>query len=217
MMFDSVKKFNAAIFDLDGTLVSTRPEYRYLVVGNTLRELGIPVLESEIDLFWFRGNRTEIVRKYFKINPDLFWKTFRKHDSPEVRKDFTTPFNDVDLLRNLKNKGLKIGIVTRAPEHIIEAEISLIGKNIFDSIILANHVSGIKEKPHPEGLHKCLRALNINPENAFFVGNAEEDVMAAKNAKILDILIDRGEYESMNIRPTLRINSLYELSKHLDF
>ena len=46
--------YKAVIFDLDGTLVHTMPEYRYKIVGQTVRDLGAKSSHHLIDKFWFQ-------------------------------------------------------------------------------------------------------------------------------------------------------------------
>ena len=74
-------------------------------------------------------------------------------------------------------------------------------------------------KPHPEGLEKCLNALGAKKQESLFIGNAEEDVLTAKNAGILDVFLRRGEYDFKldKIRPSVIIDSLYGLRSVLSF
>ncbi|HLD88743.1 MAG TPA: hypothetical protein VI894_00905 [Candidatus Nanoarchaeia archaeon] len=63
--------YKAAIFDLDGTLVCTLPEYIYSVVKQALTNMGILSFPEEhsIDAFWFETKRDEIIRKCFLAEP----------------------------------------------------------------------------------------------------------------------------------------------------
>jgi phosphoglycolate phosphatase-like HAD superfamily hydrolase len=82
--------------------------------------------------------------------------------------------------------------------------------HLFDSVITANVMTGIEEKPSPEGLFRCLEQMEINIEHTIMVGNGLEDVLAGQAAEVTDVLIDRGRYSS-NVVPTYRINSLMKL------
>jgi HAD superfamily hydrolase (TIGR01549 family) len=208
---------NSVIFDLDGTLVHTTPEYRYMVVGSTLNDFDIIGDEKDIDDFWFLSeeHRERIVNNIWKLNlEEQFWPTFRKYDALDLRKKHTKVYDDVDILTLLKENKLKTGIVTSAPAHIIKLELSLLNHN-FDSVIRAQLSEGVNQKPHPEGLIKCMNTLNTNPDNTIYVGNSKEDMDMAKNAGVYGILISRGEYDFKNVDPSLRINSLYELREFL--
>jgi len=204
--------YKAAIFDLDGTLVHTMPEYRYLVVGEqTLKELGVTASEEDIDKFWFEARRDEIIRGLFGLDPEVFWKTYRKYDKAELRKKYTRLYNDVDFIQELRKKGCLTGIVTGAPIHIVSLETAMLGEENFNAIVIAQNSQGIIPKPHPHGLIECLNLLGIRNDEAIYVGNANEDIETARNARVFDVLLDRREYRLPKIQPSLTVHSLYEL------
>ena len=210
-------KYKAVIFDLDGTLVDTNKEYRYLVVGRTVEYLNKKTTNDDIDRFWFSGNRDEIIKERFKLEPVEFWNNFKIFDKAELRIKYTKPYDDIGFIDELRQNGFKTGIVTGAPVHIADLEIGLIGENKFDSIVIAHNHNGYKQKPHPHGLINCLDQLNINNSEAIYVGNADEDIGTAINANVLDVLILRGDYEFPHLRPSKSICSLHELRSILEF
>jgi phosphoglycolate phosphatase-like HAD superfamily hydrolase len=209
-------KYKAIIFDLDGTLVHTLSEYRYMVVGKTLKEFGQNATEKNIDRFWFEGDRDTIIKEIFHVEPKKFWHAFRTHDNNIIRTQHTKPYEDIKAIHELKAKGFLIGIVTGAPTHIAELEINLIGKERFDCIICAHEDNGYKIKPDPHGIIECMKKLGVNNNEAVYVGNADEDVEAARNAKVLDVLIDRDEHDIKHIKPRFKIKSLHELHNILE-
>ena len=207
-------KFNAVIFDLDGTLVHTTPEYRYKVTTQALNDFDIQVHNRLIDRFWFESRREEIIREHFRLEPDLFWQSYKKYEDLEFRKQCISVYNDIDFISDLKRSGFKLGIVTGSPPFIADIEIDLIGKHNFNSIVLQSLHKG-KPKPHPGGIEECLNKLGLTNKEVVFVGNSDEDILAAQNAKVLDIMIDRKEHEFPEITPSYTIESLYELRQIL--
>ncbi|MEK6952840.1 MAG: HAD-IA family hydrolase [Nanoarchaeota archaeon] len=207
--------YKAVIFDLDGTLVHTTQEYRSRTCGQTLATLGVKAKIEQIDKFWFGTDRDRIITETFGLNPKVFWRIFREYDNIESRKKFTKPYDDIDFIRELRAKGIKTGIVTGAPPNIATMEIELLGKQDFDAIVIAHTSNGKQPKPHPQGLVECLNLLDVNNNGAIYVGNGEEDIVTARNAGVLDILIDRGEFPFNDLNASLKINSLYDLRKVL--
>lgn len=189
-----MQHLEAILFDLDGTLVGTRSEYRYQVVGDTLKELGCCATQCDIDKFWFGANRDEIIRDLFALEAPPFWKAFAKYDVPHIRSKHTRAFEDVAVLQQLREQGLRLGIVTNAPLHIARAELELIGIHLFDAVVVADMALGIRPKPMPDGILACLKSVGASPQRAWFVGNAHEDMEAAKAAGVREIFIDRNEH-----------------------
>jgi HAD superfamily hydrolase (TIGR01509 family) len=208
-----MQQLKAVIFDLDGTLVSTKAEYRYHVVGSTLRQLGRKAVQAHIDIFWFEGNRDEIIRTLFQVDPLLFWKAYTSFDLSDIRCENTIVFEDTVVLQQLRQKGLRLGIVTNAPHHIAHSELELIGAHLFDAMIVADPVRGIRPKPAPDGIITCLNNLDTTAQDALFIGNSHEDIEAARAAGVRDIYIDRDEYKlqiDLTI-PSTSIRNLEEL------
>lgn len=116
----------------------------------------------------------------------------------------------------LKNQGYKTGIVTGAPLHIAELEINMLDRKNFDAIVVAHILNGYTPKPHPQGLEKCLNFLESSKQRSVYIGNADEEILTARNAGVFDTLIDRGEHEFPEIKPSLTICSLYDLVRFLD-
>src|SRR3989344_1062148 len=209
--------YRACIFDLDGTLVHTTPEYRYDIVGRILKNLGVSCASQEmIDAVWFRSNRNGTIERGFGVSPVEFWEVFREYDTSESRKKSIQAYDDVIMLKELKGRGVSIGVVTGAPRRIAHLELELVERvldaNYIDYLVLARRDSGIEPKPHPHGLHVCMGLLGIEPNHTPYVGNGDEDAIAARAAGALDVIIDRGEHAFDHPQPPSRvIRSLYEL------
>ena len=211
-----IMSYRAALFDLDGTLVHTMPEYRYQIVGNALRDLGTTAPDHYIDKFWFEARRNDIIRDCFGVDPELFWAAYQRYDIAELRRALTRPYDDTDVIQELRKRGYRTGIVTGAPLHIASLEIEMLGKDNFDAVVNTHCHDGLKPKPYPHGIEKCMRLLCIGNNEALYVGNSDEDIMAARNANVLDVLVLRNEHEFPHIKPSVTISSLYELRQLLE-
>jgi len=205
-------KYEAVIFDLDGTLVHTAPEYRYKVVGRTLGELGARHADaSDIDRFWFEGNRDALIKEHFSLNPELFWEAYCRNDLIELRMPFMKVYDDVDFITELRRKGYMTGIVTGAPIQVAVVEICMLGEGKFDEVVLARHESKLLPKPSPQGLERCLDLLGVSCKKAIYVGNSDEDMAMARGANVLDVFLDRSEHAFPDLKPSVTIHKLYEL------
>lgn len=153
--------------------------------------------------------RSKIVEKKFGLKPEKFWKRYSKYDKVERRKKHIKTYSDVGIIKNLV-KNYKLGIVTGANRKIANLEIGLIGKDLFESIIITS--GDMNSKPDPEGLQRCLGELNTKNKSAVFIGNGYEDFLAAKNAGITYIRIDRDEH-NFDFKPEIMIKQLEELKQ----
>lgn len=203
--------YKAAIFDISGTLVHSTPEYRHKMVGKAIDSLGGRYTTGDIDRFWFETGRKEIIEKCFGLDCREFWKIFRQMDNMDLRREHSYAYDDTDFVQQLKQSGVKVGAVTGAPPKIADLEIGLVGKHYFDYIVVASEVKGSVEKPDPRPLLECTESLGVPACDCLYIGNSEEDVLTARNANITDVLIRRGEHNFPHVRPTILIDSLYEL------
>ena len=150
------------------------------MVASTLRAFRRRADQAAIDAFWFGADRDAIIRTRFDVDPLSFWPAFARHDRPERRARFTTVFDDIDALGKLHRLGIRLGIVTNAPLHIARAELALLGDAPFGAVVVADAERRIRPKPSPDGILACLDALSVRADRAWFVGNAAEDIEAAR-------------------------------------
>ena len=207
-------EFDAVLYDLDGTLVTTANEYRQRAVEGTLDLLGLETPHGFADRFWFGADREMIVQRELDITIEQFYDAFAFIDLPGLRSMATNPFADVlPVLEQLAGR-VKQGIVTACPTEKAAPVIAKIGRDYFESIVVANHFEGVPSKPNPWGVNVCLEELGVAAEKAIYVGNANEDVGAARNAGVVSCIVDRGEFV-LTEKPMVRIPDLYSLVKDL--
>ena len=87
-----------------------------------------------------------------------------------------------ELLQELQERGIKVGIVTRncraAVEHIL-------GSNplTYDVLLTRDDVDAVK--PDPAHLLTALRMMGVEPQHVLMVGDAPGDMKAAKANDVL--------------------------------
>ncbi|MBI4451556.1 HAD hydrolase-like protein [Candidatus Woesearchaeota archaeon] len=205
----------AALFDLDGTLVETTPEYQLGVLSETLEKLGRKAEASFRDAWNNCTDRERTIRETFGVEPADFWREYVKFEHDERRKDHVKAYEDVRVVRQLHEAGLKIGVVTGASPPIVEVYKPFIHADCIDAIVVAQDRNGIRGKPHPEGVYRCMALLGVTARETAFFGNGPEDVLAAQAAGVLPVLVDRGDYKPNGVKPAHHIYSLYEAQRIL--
>lgn len=207
-----IDKYKLIIFDLDGTLVHTTAEYRYFIVPNVLKKLGVnkKISLGSIDKFWFDGNRTKTITEDFGCNKIEFWKVFHKQDKIEERAKYTHVYDDVwEVTEKLINHDKQLAITTGAPKRIVKIELSLLSQDRFDKVTSITSTR-YKAKPHPGSLLGCLKYCRTEPKDAVYIGNSREDSEYAKAANVDFIYLERREH-SFSREHVTTINSLREL------
>lgn len=93
------------------------------------------------------------------------------------------------LLDALRGRGLRLGLVSNAfdPGWLVRRDLGAMGlAERLDIVVLSSEVG--KRKPHPEPFELALRALDVAPEDALFVGDAlYHDVRGAAEAGLTTV------------------------------
>ncbi len=144
--------YQALLFDLDGTLAETDSLHLPTWV-DTLEPYGV-----EVDEEFYRDrisgrNTAEIVRE---LLPDLTSEQGRsigdaKEASFRERASELEPLPGLeDFVERGRERGMKIALVTNAPEENVEAILlALKLRDFFDVVVLADEVEAVKPDPAP--------------------------------------------------------------------
>lgn len=177
------------IFDLDGTLLNTLEDLKDSV-NFALEKQGFPLRTlSEIRSFVGNGIRL-LMERSVPENTDLevfdccfadFCEYYKAH-----MEDKTAPYDGInDMLSNVKKTGFKTAIVTNKADFAAQDLCRrMFGKNID---LVVGSSDDRPNKPAPDGVFYALEKLNSNVENTIFVGDADTDILTAKNAGLPSI------------------------------
>ena len=181
-----MKSYDTVIFDLDGTLLDTLEDLmlsvNHALAGRT------EVRRSLQEVRGFVGNG---VRRLMVLslpggerNPQFeeAMADFRAHYAVHCR-DHTRPYPQImDMLRELKARGLKMGIVSNKPD----AQVKDMNGEYFGGMFGAamGEKEGVRRKPAPDSLLRAMEELGGTREGTLYVGDSEVDVMTAKNAGV---------------------------------
>lgn len=120
-----------------------------------------------------------------------------------------------ELLENLRERGIKIGIVTRNCRAAVER---ILVKNglPYDVLLTRDDVAAVK--PDPEHLLAALRLLHVEPRRALMVGDHPMDVHAGRavGAKTVAVLTGYSPAERFAPEhPDLILKQITELMPYL--
>lgn len=176
----------AVIFDFDGTLANTLPICFY-AFQQVFKEFDNRDLTSEEIKAMFGPSETGIIRdNLLHIKKEhaieLYYEKYKERHEQLVIHNKEIE----DLIQYLKNKGIKLGIVTGKAKRSLDISLkSLQMDNLFDAIITGDDVHN--PKPHPEGLIKALSLLGLENSEAIFIGDSDADIHAGVQANVFTI------------------------------
>jgi phosphoglycolate phosphatase len=180
---------NTIVFDLDGTLLNTLEDLKDSV-NFALERQGFPLRNlSEIRSFVGNGIRLLMERAVPEnIDAETFEICFKDFcDYYKIHmEDKTAPYDGInDMLTNIKKAGFKTAIVTNKADFAAQDLCKrMFGENI-DFVVGSS--DDRPNKPAPDGGVYALEKLDSQIENTVVVGDADTDILTAKNANLPSI------------------------------
>lgn len=180
---------NTIVFDLDGTLLNTLEDLKDSV-NFALERQGYPLRDlNEIRSFVGNGIRLLMERAVPENIPaetfEICFKDFCDYYKIHM-EDKTAPYDGInDMLTNIKKAGFKTAIVTNKADFAAQDLCKrMFGENI-DFVVGSS--DDRPNKPAPDGVFYALEKLDSKIENTVFVGDADTDILTAKNANLPSI------------------------------
>ena len=184
-MSPTLTPYQAVLFDLDGTLLDTAPDFARVL--NTLlrthqRE---PLPESDIRAIVSDGSAAMIARAFNCSPRDKYFDTVRSEFLALYLEQVcvkTQPFPGIEtVLAELDAAQLPWGIVTNKPErYTLPLMEALALKPTPQTLICPEHVT--HSKPHPESVLLACEHLGSDPRHTVFIGDHQRDIDAGRAA-----------------------------------
>lgn len=175
-------KFDAYIFDVDGTLASTNQ-----LIFDSFNHIAEKYLKTRLT--------DEEIISLFGPTEEVIIKSWMRDDYESAERDyfdFYSVHHDSaakiysglsEIMNLIKSQGKNISIFTGKGKRSTDITLDKIGlKKYFDMIVTGDDV--VNHKPSPEGLNLIIERFNINKENILFIGDAPVDYFAACEAGI---------------------------------
>ncbi|KZM55167.1 pyrophosphatase PpaX [Aeribacillus pallidus] len=203
---------DTVLFDLDGTLINTNE----LIIESFLHTLNYyyPGKYQREDILPFIG--PPLIDTFQRINPEKAEEMVRRYrEFNHAQHDLLVKEYDHvhETVRALKEKGLKLGIVTTKIRDTVMMGLKLTEMDsFFDAIITLDDVQ--HAKPHPEPVLSALKLLGSEPSNALMVGDNLHDIEAGKNAGTLTAGVAwsiKGREYIESLKPDFMLDKMSDL------
>lgn len=189
-----MKKYDAVVFDLDGTLLDTIDDLTDSV-NFALSEEGFALhTVSEVKSFVGNGIAKLIDRSVpegtSEEKKSRTLESFKRHYAADCENK-TKPYDGIlKLLDDLRDAGFKIAVVSNK----IDSAVSVLCKKYFGDRIdfCVGDREGLARKPAPDAVFEALKKLSSAPERAVYVGDSDVDIKTAENAGMDCISVSWG-------------------------
>jgi putative hydrolase of the HAD superfamily len=219
-----VDKIKAVLFDMGGTLVKAEPTAE--TYSRILKAHGIELPVEEIAVAWERAKKSLDFRKMLELGAS-FWVKINllilenlgiKHDALPLAEAMDREWwkyasvslypEALMLLRELKGKHVKIGIVTNGLQADVKKVLSKLNLEGFFDVEASIDAVG-KMKPEKEIFIYAVEKLGLQPQEALFIGDDTEiDYKGATKAGLRALLIDRQNRADRDVK---KIRNLQEI------
>ena len=198
-------ELKAVIFDLDGVLIDSFEAW-FGVFNQTRRHFKLKEFSKEE---FRKKSWGKILNKELKENfPNVSIKEIKDQYKYLITKNINKikllP-NSKEVLQKIKNKNIKIGLVTNNFAKPVRKilELHKISK-YFDAIVTEEDVK--MPKPYPDGILKACEKLNVQPDEVIYVGDRENDYTAGKSAGAFVVgLNTKGDLVISELRDLLEL------------
>jgi len=217
-------KYEAVIFDLDGTLINSVEDLG-TSVNRVLESFGFPTHDLD-EYNRFIGDGAEMMVKRalpegkrdestLRKCLDLFLKDYFKNYNVH-----TKPYDGIpQLLDYLADKSVKTAVLTNKPNEVTRKIVSeIFQKWHFEEVL--GQTDNLPRKPDPTGAMMISKKINIDTEKIIYLGDSGVDMETAKSAGMLPVGVlwgfrDRSELKEHGAR--YLINNPMQILDIVDF
>jgi phosphoglycolate phosphatase len=212
--------FQAYLFDLDGTLIDSAPDI-CRVANIALQSVGRAPLPVQIVRGFVGDGLPALIQRALNyrdqrpIDGEALHPEEHKSATKVAQKAyFSTPVVDTtvypgvrETLQQLRQTA-SIALVTNKPIGVTQKLLEHLDLLSLFSVVLGGD-SLPQRKPDPSPVKKALTELSIDPQHALFIGDHENDHLAARGAKTSVALVSYG-YTSRTALSLLSPNFLLD-------
>ena len=198
------RRYRAALFDLDGTLVDTAPDLA-AAANRMLADLGRASLPDDQIRDYVGKGVVNLVNRCFEASGGggeedraRAHAVFERHYSAGIA-DRSRPYPGVvDGLEALERAGIAMGCVTNKAGRFTEPLLELTGLRRFFGVVVSGDTVE-RKKPHPDPMLYAAGKLGASPAETLVVGDSLNDVQSARAAGCAVVVVPYGYREGLSL------------------
>ena len=178
-------RLRAVLFDMDGTLLDTAPDFIAVIQAMRLAR-GLPLVPEHLVRDVVSGGARAMVLSAFDSDPS-------SDEFEALRLEFLERYQEhcavhshlydgmAELLEDIERANLRWGVVTNKPLRFAEPIMQRLGLASRSAVLVCpDHVS--RSKPDPEPMVLACRQLDLEPASVLFVGDDLRDIESGRAA-----------------------------------
>ncbi|WP_152221823.1 N-acetylmuramic acid 6-phosphate phosphatase MupP [Pseudomonas sp. SCB32] len=179
------RMLKAVLFDMDGTLLDTAPDF-IAVCQAMLKAHGRAPIDDQRIQDVVSGGARAMVAATFDMDPEApGFETLRQEFLDRYQEHcavFTRPYDGmVELLESIEQSRLIWGVVTNKPVRFAAPIMEQLGLAERSAVLVCpDHVT--KSKPDPEMLLLACSQLKVDPSEVLFIGDDLRDIESGRAA-----------------------------------
>lgn len=203
-MRSNPSSFDAAIVDLDGTMVDTLGDFA-VALNLMLADLDLPAIAAQrVEAMVGKGSEHLILSVLRHVRPsdaapltqadalyDRAWARYQHHYLAVNGQHSAVYPGVLDGLQSLKAAGLRLACLTNKPTDFARPLLAAKGLDGFFSVVFGGD-SFARKKPDPLPLLKTCEALGTAPARTLMIGDSSNDARAARAAGCPVVLVSYG-------------------------
>lgn len=209
------------MFDLDGTLLDSVPDLA-AAVDKMLLALGRQPAGLEAVRHWVGNGARVLVRR--ALAGDIEHAGVSEEDTERALELFMEAYADsheltvvypgvVETLKWLKKHDVELALITNKPERFVGPLLDEMKLGKFFRWIIGGDTLP-QQKPDPAALLFVMKMAGVSADEAFFVGDSRNDILAAKAAGVRSVGLTYGYNHGQpitNETPTVVVDDLRHL------
>lgn len=190
-----IMKFEAVLFDMDGTLLDSAPDF-IAIAQQLLKEYEFaPVDDNKIREVVSGGAKVMISAAFDIKETHPLFEPLRLEFLANYLQNcavYSKLYEGIDqLLVNIEKSGLRWGIVTNKPIRFAEPIMQRLGLRKRCAVLVCpEHVTHCK--PSPEPILLATKQLAIDPSTVIYVGDDKRDIESGNEAGCKTIAVEYG-------------------------
>ena len=189
----------AVLFDLDGTLLDTAPEFYHIMSAMLQTHGAAPIAYAEFRQSVSDGARG-MVQKAFGLDPaEARFESLRREFLNQYEMHLATHTQlfpgMAETLAFIESENLRWGVATNKPVAFSAPLLTRLKlAERCATLICPDHVR--VRKPDPESLHLACKQIGCTISEAIYIGDHRRDIECARNANMRSIACDYGYVHS---------------------